>query len=91
MALHGGDRFGDEEFVRPEIGTARKIQRHDGRLVAKATFEGVIAPTQLLDVGPLLDHGTPTDKRTDAQDGGNGETGAVHLLEIPEGTFFSLG
>ena len=91
MALHGGDRFGDEEFVRPEVGTAREVERHDGGLVAETTFEGVVAPTVLMDVGPLLDHRAPADEGTDEEHDGDGHAGRVHLLEIPEGALFGLG
>jgi hypothetical protein len=84
VALHRGDGFGDEEFVRPEIRTAREVEGDDGRLVAQAAFERMIATTEFLDVGPFADHRAPADEGTDEQDARDGHAGGVHLLEVPE-------
>jgi hypothetical protein len=91
VTLHCGDGLGHEEFIRAKITTARKIERDHGVLITEATVKAVITTTELLDIGPLLDHRTPTNEGTDDKDSGDGQTSAVHLSEIPEGALFGLG
>ena len=91
VTLHGGDGLSHEEFIRAKITAARKVEGDDRMLIAEATIEAVITTTELLDVGPLLDHRTPTNEGTDDKDSGDGQTGAVHLTKIPEGALFGLG
>ena len=60
-------------------------------LVAQATVEAVVAAAELLNIGPLLDHRAPTDKRADEKHGGDRQTGRIHLTEVPDGALVGLG
>jgi hypothetical protein len=90
VALHGGHRFSDEEFIRPQIRTAREVEGDDGRLVTQATLERMVTTAEFLDVRPFADHRAPTDEGADEQDDRDGHTSGIHLLEIPEGALRRL-
>ena len=90
VALYGGYRFSDEEFIRPEIRTAWKVEGDDGRLIAQATLERMVTTAEFLDVRPFTDHRAPTDEGADEQDDRDGHAGGIHLLEIPEGALRRL-